>query len=112
MTTLLVGVVIRRSYCLGAQAMLGGSTHPPLLTLAWPDAHLGPMGLEGAVRLGMARELANLPIHEREAAVAEHTAARRTRANALNAARMFEIDGVIVPSETRDLIARTIDRAQ
>ncbi|WP_278255339.1 carboxyl transferase domain-containing protein [Nocardioides convexus] len=52
----LVGVVLRRGYGLGAQAMLGGSTHRPLLTIAWPDAHLGPMGLEGAVRLAMAHE--------------------------------------------------------
>ena len=57
----LVGVVLRRGYGLGAQAMLGGSTHRPHLTVAWPDAHLGPMGLEGAVRLSMAGELAQLP---------------------------------------------------
>lgn len=24
-----------------------------VLTVAWPSAHLGPMGLEGAVRLGL-----------------------------------------------------------
>jgi acetyl-CoA carboxylase carboxyltransferase component len=53
----LVGVVLRRGYGLGAQAMLGGSTHEPLMTLAWPGAHLGAMGLEGAVRLSMRREL-------------------------------------------------------
>ena len=34
-----------------AQAMVAGSLHEPLLTLAWPSAHLGPMGLEGAVQL-------------------------------------------------------------
>ena len=32
-----------------------GSLHEPLLTVAWPSAHLGPMGLEGAVRLGAAQ---------------------------------------------------------
>ena len=41
----------------GAQAMVGGSLHEPLLTVAWPSAHLGPMGLEGAVRLGDAQDL-------------------------------------------------------
>src|SRR3954447_3078043 len=48
----LVAVILRRGYGLGAQAMVGGSLHEPLLTVAWPGAHLGPMGLEGAVRLG------------------------------------------------------------
>jgi acetyl-CoA carboxylase carboxyltransferase component len=45
-----VAVILRRGYGLGAQAMVGGSLHEPLLTVAWPSAHLGPMGLEGAVR--------------------------------------------------------------
>lgn len=104
----LVGVVLRRGYGLGAQAMLGGSTHRPLLTLAWPSAHLGPMGLEGAVRLGMAKELAALAEPEREAAVAAHTAAYREHAKALNAARVFEIDDVIDPADTRTLILATL----
>ncbi len=47
----LIGVILRRGYGLGAQAMVGGGLHEPLLTVAWPTAHLGPMGLEGAVRL-------------------------------------------------------------
>ncbi|HJQ06571.1 MAG TPA: carboxyl transferase domain-containing protein [Nocardioides sp.] len=111
LTTPLVGVVLRRGYGLGAQAMLGGSTHRPLLTVAWPDAHLGPMGLEGAVRLGMAKELAALPEEEREAAVVEHTAAYRKQAKALNAARVFEIDDVIDPADTRAMVAATISRA-
>lgn len=112
LTVPLVGVVLRRGYGLGAQAMLGGSTHRPLLTVAWPGAHLGPMGLEGAVRLGLAKELAAMPEDEREAAVAEHTAALRNHAKALNAARVFEIDDVIDPAETRTVVAATIRRAQ
>jgi acetyl-CoA carboxylase carboxyltransferase component len=107
----LVGVVLRRGYGLGAQAMLGGSTHRPLLTVAWPGAHLGPMGLEGAVRLAMARELAEMPEAQREATVAEHTAAMRTHASALNAARVFEIDDVIDPAETRQVVAATLRAA-
>lgn len=112
LTTPLVGVVLRRGYGLGAQAMLGGSTHRPLLTVAWPDAHLGPMGLEGAVRLGMAKELAALAAEEREQTVKEQTALMQQHAKALNAARVFEIDDVIDPAETRSLIARTFVRAR
>src|SRR4051794_9633424 len=40
----LVAVILRRGYGLGAQAMVAGSLHEPLLTVAWPSAHLGPMG--------------------------------------------------------------------
>ncbi|TIC81517.1 biotin carboxylase [Nocardioides sp. GY 10113] len=111
LTVPLVGVVLRRGYGLGAQAMLGGSTHRPLLTVAWPGAHLGPMGLEGAVRLSMAKELAALPEDDREAAVAEHTAAMRRHAHALNVARVFEIDDVIDPAETPGVIAATLRAA-
>ena len=108
----LVGVVVRRGYGLGAQAMLGGSTKQPLLTVAWPDAHLGPMGLEGAVRLAMRAELEAIEDPaERERTVRELTAAYREHAKALNAARMFEIDDVVDPAETRSLIAATFAAA-
>ncbi|WP_316932033.1 acyl-CoA carboxylase subunit beta [Nocardioides marmotae] len=108
----LVGVVLRRAYGLGAQAMLGGSTHEPLLTLAWPGAHLGAMGLEGAVRLAMRRELEAIEDDaERERTVQELTAFARERSSALNVARHFEIDDVVDPAETRHLIARVIDAA-
>ncbi|MDP3966671.1 MAG: carboxyl transferase domain-containing protein [Nocardioides sp.] len=77
LTTPLVGVIQRRGYGLGAQAMLGGSTHRPLLTVAWPAAHLGPMGLEGSVRLSMAKGLMSMEADERERTVNEETAALR-----------------------------------
>ncbi len=111
LTVPLVGVVLRRGYGLGAQAMLGGSTHRPLLTVAWPDAHLGAMGLEGAVRLALAHELADLPDAEREATVARHTAELRAHAGALNVARVFEIDDVIDPADTRAVLAATFAAA-
>ncbi|GGO69155.1 acyl-CoA carboxylase subunit beta [Nocardioides deserti] len=108
----LVGVVLRRAYGLGAQAMLGGSTHEPLLTVAWPGAHLGAMGLEGAVRLAMRRELEAIEDEaERERTVQELTAFARERSSALNVARHFEIDDVIDPAETRAVVARVIDAA-
>jgi acetyl-CoA carboxylase carboxyltransferase component len=108
----LVGVVVRRGYGLGAQAMLGGSTHQPLLTVAWPDAHLGPMGLEGAVRLAMRSELEAIEDPaQRERTVRELTGAYREHAKALNAARMFEIDDVVDPADSRATIAATFAAA-
>jgi acetyl-CoA carboxylase carboxyltransferase component len=108
----LIAVVMRRGYGLGAQAMAGGSLHEPLLTVAWPGAHLGPMGLEGAVRLALRKELAEIAdSDERERRVRELTAAAEDNAKALNAAALFEIDDVIDPAETRDVIARTLRAA-
>jgi len=108
----LVAVVLRRGYGLGAQAMVGGSLHEPLLTVAWPGAHLGPMGLEGAVRLGLRKELEQIADDdEREERVRQATAAAEEKAKALNAAALFEIDDVIDPADTRNLIAATLTAA-
>jgi methylmalonyl-CoA carboxyltransferase large subunit len=112
LTVPLVAVILRRGYGLGAQAMCGGSLHGPLLTVAWPGAHLGPMGLEGAVRLGLRKELAAIADdEEREQAVRAATAAAERNARALNAASMFELDDVIDPAETRTLVAATLAAA-
>jgi acetyl-CoA carboxylase carboxyltransferase component len=107
-----VAVVLRRGYGLGAQAMVGGSLHEPLLTVAWPSAHLGPMGLEGAVRLGLRKELEAIADEDaREQRVREVTAAAQENAKAINAAMIFELDDVIDPAETRSLIASTLAAA-
>jgi acetyl-CoA carboxylase carboxyltransferase component len=109
----LVAVILRRGYGLGAQAMVGGSLHEPLLTVAWPSAHLGPMGLEGAVRLALRKELEAIADEaEREQRVRDLTAAAEENAKALNAAALFEIDDVIDPAETRALIASTLAAAE
>jgi acetyl-CoA carboxylase carboxyltransferase component len=108
----LIAVILRRAYGLGAQAMMGGSTHEPLLTVAWPSAHLGPMGLEGAVRLALRKELDAIEDEvEREQRVRDLTAAAEDNAKALNAATLFEIDDVIDPADTRSLIASTLAAA-
>ena len=108
----LIAVILRRGYGLGAQAMVGGSLHEPLLTLAWPSAHLGPMGLEGAVRLALRKELEQIADEaEREQRVRDLTAAAESNAKALNAAALFELDDVVDPAETRSLIASTLAAA-
>jgi acetyl-CoA carboxylase carboxyltransferase component len=109
----LVGVILRRGYGLGAQAMVGGSLHEPLLTVAWPSAHLGPMGLEGAVRLALRKELEAIDDEaEREERVRELTGAAERNARAINAATLFELDDVIDPAETRAMIASTLAAAR
>ncbi len=105
-------VILRRGYGLGAQAMVAGSLHEPLLTVAWPTAHLGPMGLEGAVKLALRKELEAIADEaERDQRVRDLTAAAEENARALNAATLFELDDVIDPAETRTLIASTLNAA-
>ena len=105
-------VILRRGYGLGAQAMVAGSLHEPLLTVAWPAAHLGPMGLEGAVKLGFRKELEAIgDEQQREQRVRELTRLAEENAKALNAATLFELDDVIDPAETRRLIASTFAAA-
>jgi acetyl-CoA carboxylase carboxyltransferase component len=67
------------------------------------------MGLEGAVRLGLRKELEAIEDEgEREARVREVTAAAQENARAVNAAQYFELDDVVDPAETRGLIASTL----
>lgn len=108
-----VAVILRKAYGLGAQAMAAGSLHEPLLTVGWPSAELGPMGLEGAVRLGLRRELESIEDPgERERRVRALTEQAQHNARALNAATLFELDDVIDPFETRALIAATLRAAE
>jgi acetyl-CoA carboxylase carboxyltransferase component len=108
----LVAVVTRKAYGLGAQAMLGGHLAVPVTTVAWPTAELGPMGLEGAVRLGFRRELEAIEDPderaERERQMIELAYAN---ARALNVATYGEIDDVIDPADTRARITAALDAA-
>ena len=105
-------VILRKAYGLGAQAMAGGSLHEPLLTVGWPTAELGAMGLEGAVKLGFRRELEAIADEtERAERLEQMVAAAHEHAKALNAATLFELDDVIDPAETRRLLASTFAAA-
>jgi acetyl-CoA carboxylase carboxyltransferase component len=103
-------VVLRKGYGLGAQAMAGGSFKAPLFTVAWPTAEFGGMGLEGAVRLGMRRELDAIEDPaERVQAFEAAVAAAYERGKALNMAAYFEIDDVIDPADSRRWIEMLFD---
>jgi acetyl-CoA carboxylase carboxyltransferase component len=101
-----VALILRKAYGLGAQAMAAGSMHEPLLTIGWPTAELGAMGLEGAVKLGFKRELDAIEDpDERAKRLEEMVAHAHDHAKAINAATLFELDDVIDPAETRSVIA-------
>jgi acetyl/propionyl-CoA carboxylase alpha subunit/acetyl-CoA carboxylase carboxyltransferase component len=95
-------VVVRRAYGLGAQAMAGGGFHVPVLNVAWPTGEFGAMGVEGAVRLALRRELEAIEDEaEREQRVRDLVEQVRAQSGALTMAAHFEIDDVIDPAETR-----------
>jgi acetyl-CoA carboxylase carboxyltransferase component len=99
-------IVLRKGYGLGAQAMAGGGFKAPLFTVAWPTSEFGAMGLEGAVRLGMRRELEAIEdAQERERVFAATVEAAYERGKGLNMASYGEIDDVIDPAESRRWIA-------
>ena len=99
-------IVLRKGYGLGAQAMAGGGFKAPLFTVAWPTSEFGAMGLEGAVRLGMRRELEAIEdADERELVFQAAVAAAYERGEGLNMAAYGEIDDVIDPADSRRWIA-------
>ena len=108
----MVSIVTRKSYGLGAQAMMGGTTKAPLACLAWPTGEFGGMGLEGAVRLGYRKELeAVTDDAEREVLFREMVDRMYAHGKAVSVASHFEIDDVIDPADTRHWITTLFDAA-
>jgi acetyl-CoA carboxylase carboxyltransferase component len=103
-------IVLRKGYGLGAQAMAGGGFKAPLFTVGWPTSEFGGMGLEGAVRLGMRRELdAVADPDERERLFETFVAIAYERGRGINMAAYGEIDDVIDPADSRRWIATLFD---
>ncbi len=103
-------IVLRKGYGLGAQAMAGGGFKAPLFTVGWPTSEFGAMGLEGAVRLGMRRELEAIEDPgERERLFNELVAGAYERGRGLNMAAYGEIDDVIDPADSRRWIETLFD---
>jgi acetyl-CoA carboxylase carboxyltransferase component len=107
--TPIVTVILRKAYGLGAMAMSGGSLHASRLTIAWPTTEIGAMGLEGAVRLGFGKTLdAVEDATERQTQFDALVNLAYQRGAALSAAGSFELDDVIDPSDTREILIRTL----
>jgi acetyl-CoA carboxylase carboxyltransferase component len=87
--------------------MAGGDFSAPAMTVAWPTAEFGPMGLEGAVRLGYKKELDVQPDEAAKKALFEKLVGRMYETGkALSVASVVEIDAVIDPAETRAWLVR------
>ena len=98
----LFGLVLRKAYGLGVQAMCGGSSLVPFFTAAWPTAEFAGMNIEGAIKLAYRKELAAIEDpEERRIQYDAMVAESYENAKALHAASYFGIDDVIEPADSR-----------
>jgi len=103
-----VSVILRKGYGLAYYAMAGGRSHQAELAVAWPQAQISAMSIEGAIDV----------LYRHEYATAPDPAVRRqeiiddfvSRADALRAADGFGIDDVIDPADTRAVLCDAIAR--
>ena len=102
-TAPMFGIMVRKAYGLGVQAMIGGASSVPFLTVAWPTAEFAGMNIDGAVKLSARRELAAIEdAEERKAAYERRVAQGYETARAVNSGARYVID----PADTRAFIAR------
>ena len=112
MSVPVVAIFLRKGYGLGAMAMTGGSFARPVYAAAWPTGEFGGMGLEGAVRLGFSKELdAVQDPAEREVLFNELVGRMYEIGKATEAAAHLEIDAVIDPADTREVVLRAFRAA-
>ena len=98
LTTPLFGVVVRKAYGLGVQAMCGASSLVGFFTVAWPTAEFAGMNIEGSVKLGYRKELAAIEdAEERRLEFERRVAGAYEGAKAINAGVGGGLDDVIDP---------------
>ncbi|MQC17380.1 MAG: hypothetical protein DWG82_03985 [Chloroflexi bacterium] len=103
LTAPMFGVMVRKAYGLGVQAMIGGAASVPFFTVAWPTAEFAGMNIDGAVKLSARRELAAIEdAQERKEAYDRRVAQGYETARAINSGARYVID----PAETRAWIVR------
>ncbi len=111
LTTPLFGVVVRKAYGLGVQAMCGASSLVGFFTVAWPTAEFAGMNIEGSVKLGFRKELASIEDPEERRLEFERRVARAYEgAKAINAGVGGGLDDVIDPADTRSWVASSLKR--
>ena len=107
----LFGVVVRKAYGLGVQAMCGASSLVGFFTVGWPTAEFAGMNLEGSVKLGYRKELIAIEDPEERIETYENMVNRAyENAKAVNAAAGGGLDDVIDPAETRTWIVNGLKR--
>ena len=102
------GVVVRKAYGLGVQAMCCACSQWPFFTVAWPTAEFASSSIEGSIRLAFRAQLDAIEDPaERQAAYEARVAEAVDKARAVNSGGTnFGIDDVIDPADTRAWIAQ------
>jgi acetyl-CoA carboxylase carboxyltransferase component len=105
-----VNVVLRRGYGIGYLCMAGGRSTDNELTVVWPTAEIAAMSIEGAVDIVYREQINNAsdPEAKREELIEKFT----DRTGAIRAAEGMGIDAVIDPRETRERVARALERSE
>ncbi len=100
-------VVLRKAYGLGAIAMSAGSFHESFFTASWPSGEFGGMGLEGAVKHALRKELEAIEDPaQRDALFKQIVKQAYEMGKAINMASYLEIDMLIDPADTRKWVMR------
>lgn len=111
LTTPMFGVIVRKAYGLGVQAMCGASALAGFFTVAWPTAEFAGMNIEGSVKLGYRNELMAIEDpQERANEFQRRVDHAYESAKAVNAAVGGGLDDVIDPLETRSWVAQSLKR--
>lgn len=102
-----ITVIVRKAYG-GAYIALGSKHLGGDIVYAWPTAEIAVMGPEGAIEIIYKRELAKAENPEEllKKFVKEY---RERFANPYYAASLGYIDSVIIPSETRPILVKTLE---
>ena len=111
LATPMFGVIVRKAYGLGVQAMCGASALAGFFTVAWPTAEFAGMNIEGSVKLGYRNELMAIEDpQERANEFQRRVDHAYESAKAVNAATGGGLDDVIDPAETRSWVAQSLKR--
>lgn len=108
-TVPIMSVVLRRGYGIGYLMMAAGRSADSELAVVWPTAEIAAMSIEGAVDIVYRDEIDDAadPAAHREELVETFT----DRTGAIRAVEHMGVDGVIDPRDTRERIARTLERS-
>ena len=105
-TTPFMTIILRKAYGLG-QYMMGALPLRPALLVGWPTAEFGAMGFEGAVKITHKNELEAISDKKvRQARERELADELREHNTALGLAGRYELDDVIDPADTREVVIR------
>lgn len=105
-TVPVISIVIRKSFGMGGYVM-GSRGFRPNMFLAWPSAEIGGMSIEGAVEILHRKRIpeAEDPEKLRKELVEE----LRKKMGAMSTARVYGVDDVIDPRDTRPILIRALE---